>query len=275
MTFTYETILDLKNSGVIKFTNEKPLCVSPLTVSYKNGRDGSINKRLCLDGSQCINKCIKEQKVTLSHFQRALELTREKDYQVTYDLKSVYHHIKIHPTQTKYLGAAVTKPEGGLQYFVFLYLPFGLSSTVHCIKKICKPVNAYIHGRGIRHSIYLDDGRITATSKEQAEEDRIAVYDVLRKAGWILENKKSDEEGDASQSREYLGFIIETIGMTVRLTDTKKEKNPKTSTGDNFSWTKHATSQGIGKNVRENSSYRTSIRTSRHHGGKSREFKTG
>ncbi len=79
MTSTYETVLDLKNSGVIKFTNEKPHCVSPLTFSYKTGR-GSIKKRLCLDGSRCINKYIKEQKVTLSHFQRPLQLTREKDY---------------------------------------------------------------------------------------------------------------------------------------------------------------------------------------------------
>jgi hypothetical protein len=149
MFFTYETVLDLNNSGVIKFTNEKPHCVSPLSVSYKTGKDGSVKKRLCLDGSRCIKKCIKEQKVTLSHFQRALELTREKDYQVTYDLKSAYHHIKIHPSQTKYLGAAVTKPEGGLQYFVFLYLPFGMSSAVHCISKIFKPVNAYIHGKAL------------------------------------------------------------------------------------------------------------------------------
>ena len=163
--------------------------MSPLTVSYKTGRDGSNKKRLCFDGSRCINKCIKEQKVTLSHFQRALELTREKDYQVTYDLKSAYRHIKIHPTQTKYLGAAVTKQEGDLQYFVFFYLPLGLSSAVHCITKVLKPVNAYIHGRGIRHSIYLDDGRITAASKIQAEKNRITVYEALRKAGWILETK--------------------------------------------------------------------------------------
>jgi hypothetical protein len=170
------------------------------------------------------------------HFQRALELTREKDYQVTYDWKSAYHHIKIHPTQTKYLGAAVMKPEGGLQYFVFIYLPFGLLSAVHCITKIFKPVNAYIHGKCIRHSIYLDDGRITAASKEQAKEERIAVYEVLRKAGWILESKKSYQFGDASQSKEYLGFVIDTISMTVR---------------------------------------RTSIGTNRHHGCKSRVFKIG
>ena len=35
MIFTYETVLDLKNSEVNKFTHEKPHYVSPLTVSYK------------------------------------------------------------------------------------------------------------------------------------------------------------------------------------------------------------------------------------------------
>ena len=77
--FAYQAVLDLKESGVIEFKDKKPHCVSPLSVSYKIGRDGSIKKRLCLDGSRCINKCIKEQKVTLAHLQRALELTRDQD----------------------------------------------------------------------------------------------------------------------------------------------------------------------------------------------------
>ncbi len=78
--------------------------------------------------------------------------------------------------------------------------------------------------KSIRHSIYLDDGRITAASKEQAEEDRIAVYEALRKAGWILENNKLDQEGDASQLKEYFGFLIDTISMNVRLTVVKKQQ---------------------------------------------------
>ena len=223
-TFTYETVLELERLGVVRFVDEKPHCVSPFTVSYKTDRDGKIKKRLCLDLSRCINKCIKEQKVTLSHFQRALELTRAQDYQVTYDLKSAYHHIKIHSAQTKYLGAAVPKPEGGLQYLVFLFMPFGLSSAVHCITKMSKPLNAYIHSKGIRHSIYLDDGRITAASKEQAEAERTVVYGALRSSGWILENKNSDQEGDASQLKDYLGFVINTVSMTVRLGDAKRQQ---------------------------------------------------
>ncbi len=145
--------------------------MSPLTVSKKYGRDGNIKNRLCWDGSRWVNLFIRVQKVVLSHLQRALEITRKGDFQVVYDLKAAYHHVRIHPSQTKYLGDApkylgyIPKPVGGTQYFVFLYLPFGLSSAVHCLTKLSKPLNAYIHGKGIRHSIYLEDGRINAETK--------------------------------------------------------------------------------------------------------------
>ncbi len=150
-------------------------------------------------------------------------MTRDQDYQITYDLKAAYHHRKIHPFQTKFLGAAIPKPNGETQYFIFLFLPFGLSSAVHCIAKILKPFNAYLHEKGVRHSIYLDDGRVTAVSECQAEEHRVFVYDVLRKSGFIIEAKKSDRKGEASQYKEYLGFIIDTSSMTVRLGEIKKE----------------------------------------------------
>jgi hypothetical protein len=171
--------------------------------------------------------CLQEQMVTLSRFQNALELTRPKDFQVIYDLKSAYHHMKIHRSQTKYLGAAIQKPEGTTIYLTFLFLPFGLSSAVHCITKLFKPINAYIHNKGIRHSIYLDDGRITSDTKCQAGKERSIVYDILKKSGWIIEKKKSDQKGDASQCEEYLGFIIDTDSMTVRL---KRKKTAHYST---------------------------------------------
>ncbi len=224
ISFVLQAVADLKKLGVIEFREEKPFCVSPLTVSKKFGRDGTIKNRLCWDGSRCVNLYIKDQKVVLSHLPRELEITREQDFQVTYDLKAAYHHVRIHPSQTKYLGAAVPKPDGGTQYFVFLYLPFGLSSAVHCLTKLFKPVNAYIHEKGIRHSIYLDDGRIVAKTKHKAEEQRIFVYKVLRNSGWILEPKKSDKKEDINQSKEYLGFIIDTNSMAVRLQEAKKRR---------------------------------------------------
>ena len=50
------------------------------------------------------------------------------------------------------------------------------------------------------------------------------MYGVLRKSGWILEATKSDREGEASQSKKYLGFIVDTKSMTVRLRETKKQR---------------------------------------------------
>ena len=224
MPFVIQAVAELQKRGVIEFRDEKPLCVSPLTVSKKFGRDGITKNRLCWDGSRCANLYVKEQKVVLSHLRRSLEITREGDFQVTYDLKAAYHHVRIHPSQTKYLGAAIPKPDGGKQYFVFLYLPFGLSSAVHCLTKLFKPVNAYIHEKGIRYSIYLDDGRIVAETKCKAEDQRTFVYKVLKSSGWILEVEKSDKDGDANQSKEYLGFIIDTASLTVRLQEAKKQR---------------------------------------------------
>jgi hypothetical protein len=83
-----------------------------------------------------VNLCIKEQKVTLTHFQRALELTHDQDYQITNDLKVAYHHIKIHPSHTKFLGAAIPKPNGEKQYLIFLSLPFRLSSAVTASRRL-------------------------------------------------------------------------------------------------------------------------------------------
>ena len=58
--FVNKALKDLHELGIIAFTDVKPHCVSPLTVSLKTGRDGLIKKRLCWDGSRCVNKLPQE-----------------------------------------------------------------------------------------------------------------------------------------------------------------------------------------------------------------------
>ena len=170
MAFVRQAIYELKEVGVVEFVHFKPTCVSPLTVSQKTQPDGSKKQRLCWDGSRCVNLALKKQHVTLSHLQKALEITKEGDFQIVYDLTSAFHHIKIHDKQTQYLGASFVTEENEKIYFIFLYLPFGLGTAVHCITKMFKPLNAYFHGMGIRHTIFINDGRGLAESKEAADE---------------------------------------------------------------------------------------------------------
>ena len=223
MEYVRKSVRELQSQGIVQFTNEKPFCVSPLSIAEKTEPNGNKKLRLVWDGSRCINLILDKQKVTLAHFHRCLEITNQGEFQVVYDLKSAFHHIRISDQQVKYLGAAFETEEGDKQYFVYLYLPFGASSAVHCITKLFKPLNAYFHVNGIKHDIFIDDGRFLADNAEQAETKRVLVYDTLKRAGWTLEPQKSDKEGDASQVKAYLGFVIDTKSMTVRLPTDKKE----------------------------------------------------
>ena len=152
----------------------------------------------------------------------AKSIGNKDDFQIKYDLKSAFHHIKIHRSHTKYLGACFNDDTGKKQYFVFLFLPFGLGSAVHCITKLLKPIVAHLHLKGIRNTIFIDDGRVLAITAEEAEKARKLAYQTLEKAGWTLESQKSDKEGEASKIKEYLGFVINTASMTVQLKEDRR-----------------------------------------------------
>lgn len=76
-------------------------------------------------------------------------------------------------------------------------------------------MTAYFHKKGIKFSIYIEDGRILANSPEQAEEFRVLVLDSMKKAGWQVSYEKSDGPGMASQMKMYLGFVINTSELSV------------------------------------------------------------
>jgi len=223
MEFVRQTVRKWASLGVIQIVQEKPMVVSPLTVSSRILEDGKVKKRLCWDGSRFLNPLLIKEKVTLSHLQAALELTEEGDYQCKYDLQSAYFHIKIHKDHVKFLGASFNDENGQKIYFIFLYMPFGLASAVHAITKMFKPIIAYLGSKGIRHTIYVDDGRTVSETKQKSKEDFSTTLEVVRQAGWILEPTKTDSIYDGGQVKEYLGFLINTKTMTVHLTNQKRE----------------------------------------------------
>jgi hypothetical protein len=89
-------VTDLAAFGIIQFTNKKPHCVSPLTVSLKRGIYGSIKKILCWDGSRCQLVSTKTNSHTVT-LPKGVGIDKTKNFQVTYDLKQPtttlnYHH---------------------------------------------------------------------------------------------------------------------------------------------------------------------------------------
>lgn len=216
-----EEMIELK---IVKVVEVKPRCVSPLGLVTKLQSDGTEKHRVVFDASRCVNLHLEKLKVTLSHLDKALELTEEGEYQSIFDLASCYYHIKIFEAHQTYLGAAYYNAEGKKVYFVYKHLPFGLASAVHVVTKIMKPILAFVHQRGIKLSIYIDDGRFLAADMEAANKARELVYDTLVQAGWQISLKKSDKKDDASCVKEYLGFIIDSLKMEVRISEEKMQK---------------------------------------------------
>ncbi len=213
MSVVLNIVHELRELKVIEFVSTKPHCVSPLGLVQKEV-NAVLTYRLVFDASRWINLHVHPPVVKLSYLQKALQITHANDYQVVFDLKSAYYNVRITDEHVQYLGASVLI-EGRKQYFVFRHLPFGLNSAVAAITKLWKPLIAYFHLNNIRASIYIDDGRILASSDAQAEQFRVFVYDVIKKAGWILASNKSDGPLEASKRKLYLGFEIQTDSMLV------------------------------------------------------------
>jgi hypothetical protein len=224
MDFVREEVCKWEKLGIVSFVTDKPEVVSPLTVATRINSDGSVKRRLCWDGSRFLNPLLKENKVKLAHLQAALEITREGDFQYKYDLANAYFHIRIRPDHRKYLGAKFQTKDGKEQFFIFNFMPFGLSAAVYVITKLMKPLQAYFNQAGIRHTIYIDDGRIVANTLEKARADYSLVRQVLTAAGWRIAENKSDKLQEGSQVKDYLGFTVDSAKMAVFLTQDKKTK---------------------------------------------------
>ena len=227
MKITRGILADMISKQVVHVVKEKPFCVNPLGLVSRMQDNGQMKHRLVLDVSRHVNRYIDVPHVRLSHLDRAIELTQEGDYQLIFDLVSAYYHIKIEESQQKFLGAAFQNSDGTTVYVQYAHLPFGISSAVHGITKLWKPITRHLNSKGIRNSIFIDDGRILAISKEEAERVGKIVYNVVTQAGWAIEASKSDKVTEAAREKKYLGFLLNTEKMEIKATGRKLEKTEK------------------------------------------------
>jgi hypothetical protein len=78
-----------------------------------------------------------------------------------------------------------------------------------------------LHQLGIKISIFVDDGRVSAKSEQQCWEQFQFVLTVLQLCGWNIQYKKTSTE--AVQSLLHLGFVTDSVQMRYFL-PVEKEK---------------------------------------------------
>ncbi len=202
--FVGREIASLLAKDCIAEVTELPYFVSPLSVAVQS----SGKRRLILDLSM-LNAYVAYFKFKLEDVKTLKDYLSPDCYLMTFDLRSGYHHVDIHPDYYKYLGFSWIF-HGVRRYFVYKVLCFGLSTAPFVFTKILRNIILFWRSMGICVTIYIDDGIIVVnTSYQRAKMIGATVRMDLEFAGWFEAPEKCNFE--PRKIAEWLGIIINLL----------------------------------------------------------------
>ena len=206
-------ISKLLSKGVLELTHRSPGdIISNIFVRPK--KDGSYRMILNL---KPLNEFVDYHHFKMDTFQTALKIIQPGCFMASVDLKDAYYSIPVHPEHRKYL---MLEWEG--QYYQFTCLPNGLSSAPRVFTKILKPF--YSHLRSIGHMCmgHIDDSLLVAYSLGSCRKNIYDTVNLFTLLGLIIHRVKSVLE--PTQTIQFLGFVINSVAMTVKLPPSKAAK---------------------------------------------------
>ena len=198
-SFVSKAIKELLDTGRIRELETPPLVVNPLSVSSKNGKE-----RLILD-LRHVNKYVYKQKIKFDDWKIMEQFLTEGGFVFSFDIKQGYHHIDMHPDSVPYLGFS-WEIDGVTKYFVFVVLPFGLTSAPFIFTKIVRVLVKLWRGHGVRICVFIDDGLGAKKNKSVARMDANLVRYSLEYSGFVANVEKSHWE--PSQELTWLGVTV-------------------------------------------------------------------
>lgn len=164
-------------------------------------------------------KPLNKQYVKLTHhkinsLQTCCELLEPNGFMASIDLKNAFHTVPMHQEFTKFLKFVI---EG--QAYKYLVLPMGFRDSPRLFCKILKPVLANLRKKGFVSAVYIDDFFLTAPSYMHCHNNVTQTLNLLKSLGFEISDKSALEP---SQTLIHLGFVINSLNMTVYLHEAKK-----------------------------------------------------
>ena len=161
-----------------------------------------------------LNVFVQKIHFKMENINTALHTIAPGDYLVSLDLKDAYFSIPIFKPHRKFLRFKWSD-----QTYEFTCLPFGYSLAPRVFTKVLKPVISYLRANGYRVIIFLDDILLIGSSMEECLSPLSSLRDLLQSLGFVINVNKS--QLIPVTRILYLGFIIDTVSMTLLLPDEK------------------------------------------------------
>ena len=133
------------------------------------------------------------------------------------DLKQAYHSVRIHEDYQKYL-----RFEWESELYQYTCFPNGLASCPRKYTKLTKVPLSHLRERGHLIIGYLDDFFLRGRQFGKCKTSLIEAIGLLQRLGFTINPDKS--QLDPVTKLIFLGFVIDSVAMTVTLPDEKKEE---------------------------------------------------
>lgn len=179
-------------------------------------RDKSDGSKRFIHNLKNFNKFIKNTHFKMEDKKTVRFLLEENDFSATIDLKDAFFLVPVHKKSRKYLRFSF---EGIL--YEFHCLPFGYKLSPYIFTKILKPVSEFLRSKGIRCVFYIDDILIMGRTEEECAKNVSIATKLLKFLGFILNLEKCQLQ--PSRKFKYLGFLYDSVKLTISLTEKKKE----------------------------------------------------
>lgn len=213
--------------------NEKQIlsdCISKLirsgAISLVNFQEGQFLSNVFTvpkpDGSyrlvinlKSLNTFVKANHFKLEDQKTVSHILQKSYFLATLDLKDAYFLIPVDKKDRKYLRFHFDE-----KLFQFNCLPFGLNCAPLVFTKLMKPLVALLRHKGFLSVLYLDDFLLLGSSYNKCQQNISATITTLEKLGFIINYKKSMLV--PSRTCQYLGFIYNSINLSISIPDQKK-----------------------------------------------------
>lgn len=202
----------LEKKVIERCANSEGQFISNIFLRHK--RDGSI--RIILNLKE-LNLDVEYHHFKMETLQHAILSMTPGCFMASVDLKQAYYAIPVSQSDRKYLRFFW---KGRL--FQFTCLPNGLAEAPRKFTKILKVLFATLRASGHDNSAYVDDSCLLGTSFDSCVRNVIDTVLLMDKLGFTVHPNKSCFV--PTQILVYLGFILNSIAMTVKLTDEKADK---------------------------------------------------
>ena len=178
-------------------------------------RDG-LSARVILN-FKSLNPYIKFEHFKMDNLPTILPLISQGCWFASLDLMNAYFSVPVSVEDRRWLRF---RHYGRL--YQYTCLPQGLTSAPRIFTRLLKPIMGHFRAIGISAIIFIDDCLIIAPSREVLLDHVAYVSSLFDSLGLTIHVAKSQLA--PVQSIEYLGFLLDSVHMTVTLTSRKVVK---------------------------------------------------